>query len=74
MGPSLTVEGVTTHVALGAYLERVLAPTLRPGQGVMVDSLSARKGSRVAEVEEYGYALMYRSIRPSQRKVSHPHW
>jgi hypothetical protein len=54
MGPSLTVEGVTTHVALGAYLERVLAPTLRPGQGVMVDNLSARKGSRVAEVEEYG--------------------
>jgi hypothetical protein len=59
MGPSLTVEGATTHVAFRAHLERVLAPTLRPGQGVMVDSLSARKGSQVAEVEEYGYALMY---------------
>ena len=54
MGPSLTVEGATTHVAFGAYLERVLAPTLRPGQGMMVDSLSARKSSRVAEVKEYG--------------------
>ena len=74
MGPSLTVEGATTHVAFGVYLERVLAPTLRPGQGMMVDSLSARKGSRVAEVEEYGYALMYRSIRSSQPKVRHPHW
>ena len=36
---------------------------------MMVDSLSAHKGSRKAEVEEYGYALMYRSMRPSQRKI-----
>jgi hypothetical protein len=74
MGPSLTMEGATTHVAFGAYLERVLAPTLRAGQAVMVNSLSAHKGSRVAEVEEYGYALMYRPMRSSQRKVLHPSW
>jgi hypothetical protein len=39
---------------------------------MMVDSLSAHKGSRKAEVEEYGYALMYRSMRPSQRKIRPP--
>jgi hypothetical protein len=44
MGPSLTMEGATTHVAFGANLERVLAPTLRTGQAVMVNSLSAHKG------------------------------
>jgi hypothetical protein len=31
MGPSLMVEGVTTRRAFEAYLEGVLAPTLRPG-------------------------------------------
>jgi hypothetical protein len=38
------------------------------------DNFSVHKSSLVAKVEEYGYALMYRSIRPSQRKVTHPHW
>ena len=32
MGPSLTVEGATTSVVFEAYVEQVLAPTLRRGQ------------------------------------------
>ncbi len=32
MGPCLAVEGATTKVTFEAYLEHVLAPTLRPGQ------------------------------------------
>jgi hypothetical protein len=40
----------------------------------MVDNISVHKGSLVAEIKEYGYALMYRSIRFSQRKVRHPCW
>ena len=68
------MEGATAHVAFGAYLESLLAPTLRPGQTMMVDSLSAHKGSRVAEVEEFGYAPMYRSSRFSQRKVRDSRW
>src|SRR5919112_3181683 len=32
MGPSLAVEGATTAVVFGAYVEKVLAPSLRPGQ------------------------------------------
>ena len=32
IGPCLAVEGSTTREVFGTYLERVLAPTLRPGQ------------------------------------------
>jgi transposase len=74
MGPSLTVEEGTTRRVFEAYLEGVLASTLGLGQVIMMDNRSSHNSSLVAEVEEYGYALMYRSIRPSQRKVSHPHW
>ncbi len=42
MGPSLTVEGATTSVVFEAYVEQVLAPTLRRGQVVVMDNLSAR--------------------------------
>jgi hypothetical protein len=45
-GPPLTVEEATTRRAFEAYLEEELAPTLRTGQAVMVNSLSAHKGFR----------------------------
>lgn len=32
MGPCLAVEGPTTKAVFEAYLKRVLAPSLRPGQ------------------------------------------
>jgi len=35
-----------------AYLEHALAPTLRPGQVVVMDNLSAHKGGRVREIVE----------------------
>ncbi len=41
MGPSLAVEGATTAAVFEAYVEKVLAPTLRPGQIVVMDNLSA---------------------------------
>ncbi len=60
MGPSLTVEGVTTSVVFEAYVEQVLAPTLRRGQVVVMDDLSAHKGERVRElIEERGCELLY---------------
>jgi transposase len=61
MGPCLAVEGATTREVFEAYLERVLAPTLRPGQVVvLVDNLSAHKGGRVKEiVEGAGCELLY---------------
>jgi transposase len=60
MGPSLTVEGTTTSVVFEAYVEQVLAPTLRKGQVVVMDNLSAHKGERVRElIEERGCKLIY---------------
>ena len=40
MGPSLGVEGATNSEVFETYLERVLAPTLRKGQVVVMDNLS----------------------------------
>jgi transposase len=60
MGPCLAVEGPTTKAVFEAYLERVLAPSLRPGQIVVMDNLSSHKGPRVRElVEARGCELMY---------------
>jgi len=60
MGPCLAVEGATTREVFEAYLERVLAPTLRPGQVVVMDNLSAHKGGKVREiVEGAGCELLY---------------
>ncbi len=60
MGPSLAVEGPTTREVFETYIERVLAPKLRPGQIVVMDNLSSHKGSRVRElIEERGCKLRY---------------
>ena len=60
MGPSLAVEGATDTKVFETYLERVLAPTLRQGQVVVMDNLSAHKGERVREIiEQRGAELMY---------------
>ena len=47
MGPCVAVEGATTGAVFEAYVERVLAPALRPGRIVVLDNLSAHKGERV---------------------------
>jgi transposase len=60
LGPCLAVEGPTTREVFETYLQRVLAPTLRPGQVVVLDNLSAHKGGRVKEiVEGTGCELVY---------------
>lgn len=60
MGPSLTGEGPTTRGVFEVYLEEVLAPTLWPGQVVVMDNLSAHKGGRVREIiEGRGCELIY---------------
>ena len=60
MGPSLAVEGATTTRVFETYVERVLAPTLREGQVVVMDNLSAHKGERVRElIEGRGCDLLY---------------
>jgi hypothetical protein len=46
MGPTLAVEGATTAVVFEAYVERVLAPSLKEGQVVVMDRASAPTGPR----------------------------
>src|SRR3712207_3088377 len=62
MGECLAVEGSRPpHCGLrGLSLERVLVPSLRPGQVVVMDNLSAHKGSRVRDlIESKGCELIY---------------
>ena len=60
MGPSLAVEGATNANVFETYVERVLAPTLRRGQVMIMDNLSAHKGERVRKlIEGQGCELMY---------------
>ncbi len=56
----MAVVGSTTKAAFEAYVERVLAPSLSPGQVVVMDNLSAHKGDRVREfVEERGCEVLF---------------
>jgi hypothetical protein len=44
MGPCMAVVGSTTKAVFEAYVEEVLAPTLLPGQVVVLDNLGAHRG------------------------------
>jgi transposase len=60
MGSSLAVEGPTTRGVFEAYLEKILAPELLPGQIVVMDNRSSHKGPRVRElIEGRGCELLY---------------
>src|SRR5918994_1462618 len=60
MGPSLAVEGATTSRVFETHVERLLAPTLRPGQVVVMDNLGAHRPRRVRElIEERDCELIY---------------
>jgi transposase len=60
MGPCLAVEGATTRLVFESYIEKVLLPSLRHGQVVVMDNLSAHKGERVRElVESADCELLY---------------
>ncbi len=60
MGPSLAVVGSTTGEVFEVYIEKVLAPSLRRGQLVVMDNLSSHRGKRVRElIEARGCKLVY---------------
>ena len=60
LGPCLAVEGATRREVFEAYLEHVLAPTLKPGQIVVMDNLSAHEGERMRElIKQRGCELVY---------------
>ena len=60
MGPCLAVEGATTRIVFEAYIEKVLLPSLRHGQVVVMDNLAAHKTGRIKElIEQQGCKLLY---------------
>jgi transposase len=50
MGPSLMTEGGVTSAMFEAYVEHILGPTLRPGQLILLDNVSAHKSVRLHEL------------------------
>ena len=52
MGAPMTVEGATDALALEAYVEHFLAPSLSRGQVVVLDGLGAHRTDRVRELVE----------------------
>ena len=59
-GPCLAVEGATTTTVFETYVEKILAPSLRDGQIVVLDNLGAHKSERVRElIEGRGCQLLF---------------
>jgi transposase len=50
LGPAMILPGATDRLAFEAYIEHFLVPTLRPGQIVILDNLSAHRGVRVHQL------------------------
>ncbi len=60
MGPCVAVLGATMSTVFETFVEKLLAPTLSPGQVVVVDNLVAHKGERVRElIEGRGCELLF---------------
>ena len=74
MGPCLAVEGATTTAAVfEAYIEKVLVPSLRCGQQVVVmDNLSDHKGERIRELLQSAGCELYSVCRRTTHRSSVP--
>ncbi len=60
IGPVVAIPGAVDGAAFVAYAERVLAPSLRPGQVVVLDNLSAHKSELARHaVETVGARLLF---------------
>lgn len=60
LGPAMTLPGATDALAFEAYVRHVLAPTLLPGQTVVLDNLGAHKGAAIRRlIEERGCTLLF---------------
>lgn len=57
---SMTLDGAVNRDAFEAFVERVLVPTLAPGDVVVMDNLSSHKGPRVEQfVASAGATVLY---------------
>lgn len=56
----MVIEGAADAAVFRAYVKHVLAPTLRPGEIVVMDNLSSHKGPEIREmIEAAGADLWY---------------
>jgi hypothetical protein len=70
MGSSLAVEGATIALVFEAYVERVLAPTLRKGQVVVMDNLSLPTKESGLSSSSKGWAASLCICRPTRRTLT----
>lgn len=60
MGEAFLLEGAADGTAFEIYIEQILAPSLHPGQTVVMDNLNTHHGERVRQViEAKGCRLLY---------------
>lgn len=60
IGGSMSIEGAVNAAAFDVYVEHILAPSLLPGQIVVLDNLSVHKGARVRQlIEERSCQLLF---------------
>lgn len=73
MGESLVVDGPVTGSVFATFVERVVVPSLLPGQVVVLDNLSAHKSTRAREaVEAAGCHLVFLpSYSPDFNPIEH---
>ena len=60
MGESMIIEGAANAAAFERYVEEILAPSLSPGQIVIMDNLAADFGQKVEErIQARGCELLF---------------
>jgi transposase len=60
MGEALILDGAADGAAFEVYIEQVLAPSLKPGQIVILDNLSIHQGAGVRKaIEARGCRLLF---------------
>lgn len=60
MGEAMLLDGSADAAAFETYIEQILAPSLRPGQTVILDNLSIHLGPRVKQaIEARGCRLLF---------------
>lgn len=60
MGECMMMEGSTNASAFERYVEEILSPSLRAGQIVIMDNLSAQKGQKILDlIEARGCQLLF---------------
>jgi len=60
MGEALLLDGAADAAAFEVYVEQLLAPSLKPGQIVILDNLSIHQGPRVKQaIEARGCRLLF---------------